>query len=109
MQVTNIFMPLLTVGILLATQMAAIADTRISNGGGGHYDKRGNLFSYEYEVWSNNANTDYTLKVWKSKNYPNESADYSAGFKSAREALDHFDCYYSEKEAICEQMRRESR
>jgi hypothetical protein len=107
MQMIRIFIPLLTIATLLAAQTAAFADYQVSNGSDGHY-KEGRLLSYEYEVWLNETNKQYTLKVWQSKNYPNGSPEEISRFKSAREALDHFDCYYSEKEAICEQMRRES-
>jgi hypothetical protein len=106
MQMTKFFLPLLTITVLLVTPKVALADYRVGNGGGGHFDERGNLFSYEYEVWSDDTNTEYTLKVWQSKNYPNGRPEVIESFKSARRALDYFDCHYSQKEDVCEQMNR---
>ncbi|WP_143162026.1 hypothetical protein [Phormidesmis priestleyi] len=97
---------LLTLASLLAFPRTALADFMANSGSGGYYDKNtSQSYRYEYEVWANNNNTAYTLKVWDSQNYPNGSPYRSSSFESARQALDYFDCHYAQKQDICRQMR----
>ena len=97
---------LLTLASLLAVPRIALADFMANSGSGGYYDKRtSQSYRYEYEVWANDNNTAYTLKVWDSQDYPNGSTDRSRSFESARQALDYFDCHYARKQDICKQMK----
>ena len=96
----------LTLTTLLAFPRVALADFLANSGSGGYYDKSTHQsHRYEYEVWSDDSNAIYTLKVWDSQDYPNGSPHALSSFKSAREALDYFDCYYARKQDICKQMR----
>ncbi len=104
--VKTTLLALLTLASLLAFPRTALADFMANSGSGGYYDKRtSQSHRYEYEVWANDDNTAYTLKVWDSQDYPNGSTYRSPSFESARQALDYFDCNYAQKEDICEQMR----
>ncbi len=97
---------ILTLVTLLAFPRTALADFMANSGSGGYYDKNtSRSYRYEYEVWSNDNNTTYTLKVWDSKDYPNGSSYRSVTFESARKALDYFDCTYARREDICRQTR----
>lgn len=96
----------LTLATLLAFPRTALADFIANSGSGGYYSKKdGRAHRFEYEVWSNDNNTVYTLKVWKAQNYPKGSSYRSFSFESARKALDYFDCVYARREDICKQMR----
>ncbi len=96
----------LSLTVLLASPRTALAEFMSNSGSGGYYDKNtSRAYRYEYEVWSNDNNTVYTLKVWDSQNYPNGSPYSFHSFRSAGEALDYFDCTYARKEDICKQMR----
>jgi hypothetical protein len=71
----------------------------VNEGKGGYYDKeKGEAFDFNYEIWQDKKGTRFTLKVWESKNYP-DGSPYRPHptFRSAREALDHFDCRYARK------------
>ncbi len=104
--VKTTLLALLTLASLLAFPRTALADFMANSGSGGYYDKNtSQSYRYEYEVWANNNNTAYTLKVWDSQNYPNGSPYRSSSFESARQALDYFDCHYAQKQDICRQMR----
>ncbi len=97
---------MLTLATLLAFPRTALADFMANSGSGGYYDKNtSRSYRYEYEVWSNDNNTEYTLKVWDSKDYPNGSSYRSVSFESAGKALDYFDCHYAGREDVCRQMR----
>ncbi len=96
----------LTLTTLLAFPRTALADFMTNSGSGGYSDKNTQRsYRYEYEVWSDDSNTSYTLKVWNSEDYPDGSPTGLSSFKSAREALDYFDCHYAHKQDICKQMR----
>lgn len=104
--VRTTLLTVLTLASLLSVPRIALADFMANSGSGGYYDKiTSRSYRYEYEVWANDDNTEYTLKVWKSQNYPNGSTYRSANFESARQALDYFDCYYAGKQDVCRQMR----
>lgn len=104
--VKTTLLAILTLASLLAFPRIALADFMANSGSGGYYDKStGRSYRYEYEVWSDDNNTAYTLKVWDSRDYPNGSSYRSVTFESARKALDYFDCNYAQKQDICTQMR----
>lgn len=104
--VKTTLLALLTLASLLAFPRTALADFMANSGSGGYYDKNTNRsYRYEYEVWANDDNTTYTLKVWNSPDYPTGSPYSLGGFESARQALDYFDCKYARKQDICQQMR----
>lgn len=104
--VRTTLLTLLTLASLLTFPRAALADFMANSGSGGYYNKStSRSYRYEYEVWANDNNTGYTLKVWKSQDYPNGSPRSLYSFESARQALDYFDCHYARKQDICRQMR----
>lgn len=77
---------------VLTLSSAALADYQMASGGAGDGAGR----DYNYEIWSNDQNTAYTLKVWLRNNYPGGS--YSTyRFRSSKEAYDYFDCNYAQK------------
>ncbi|MGI8504952.1 MAG: hypothetical protein ACR2LR_28075 [Hassallia sp.] len=66
-----------------------MADSLISNGGGG---------DYRYQLWRSTDNTQYYIKIWSRKSDPNSAPSYiSRSHPSSREALDDFDCNYAHK------------
>lgn len=83
---------LLVTASVFATASAALADYRMASGGAGSGDGQ----DYVYEIWSNDQNTSYTLKVWFRKDYP-DRAPRTHSFRSSREAFDYFDCNYARK------------
>ncbi len=97
---------MLTLATLLAFPRLALADFMANSGSGGYSDRStGQAYRYEFELWSNDNNTVYTLKVWNAPNYPNGASYAPRSFESARKALDYFDCHYAYKQDICRQMR----
>ena len=104
--VKTTLLAILTLASLLSFPRTALADFMANSGSGGYYDKRtGQSYRYEYEVWSNDNNTAYTLKVWNSQDYPNGSSYRPVTFESARRALDYFDCTYARREDVCRQIK----
>jgi hypothetical protein len=87
----------LAVGLLAAVSVltissSALADYQMSSGSAG----RGDGKDYAYEIWSNNQNTVYTLKVWLRNDYP--AGSYTTHrFRSSKEASDYFECNYMQK------------
>lgn len=77
---------------VLTVSSAAVADYQMSSGSSGS----GNGKDYAYEIWSNEQNTAYTLKVWLRANYPN-SSPWIHTFRSSTEAFNYFDCNYAQK------------
>lgn len=81
-----------------STQGSSAEGYRVSEGQGGYANSRTGASQYfYYEVWSNLSNTIYTLKVWNATDYPSSSPFNERRFRSAREALDYFDCYYARR------------
>ncbi|MBD2603922.1 hypothetical protein H6G81_05085 [Scytonema hofmannii FACHB-248] len=80
---------ILTTAAMLTTSSIAMADSLISNGGGG---------DYKYQLWRSTDNTQYYLKIWSRKSDPNSAPLYTTrSHPSSREALDYFDCNYAHK------------
>lgn len=80
---------LLTTVSVLATSTIAMADSLVSNGGGG---------DYKYQLWRTTDNTQYYLKIWSRKSDPNSQPSHiTHHYSSSREALDDFDCDYARK------------
>ncbi len=77
---------------VLTVSSAALADYQMSSGSAGSGDGK----DYAYEIWSNDQNTAYTLKVWLRKTYPN-SSPWIHTFRSSIEAFNYFDCNYAQK------------
>ena len=93
----------LAVGLLaavsvLAISSSALADYQMSSGSAG----RGDGKDYAYEIWSNEQNTVYTLKVWFRNAYPNGSYT-THRFGSSQEASDYFECHYMQSLSSCPQ------
>jgi hypothetical protein len=81
--------PVLSIFSILGISNIALADYLTSQGSGG---------DYRYELWSNDDNKSYYLKIWLRK----ASADsdpyrITRSFDSSREALIYFDCNYAER------------
>ncbi len=81
--------PVLSALNILGISNIALADYRTSQGSGG---------DYRYELWFDDDNKSYYLKIWSREDSP-ESDSYttSRGFDSSREAVVYFDCYYAER------------
>ncbi|MBW4566951.1 MAG: hypothetical protein KME31_02700 [Tolypothrix carrinoi HA7290-LM1] len=80
---------LLTTATMLTTSTIAMADSLISNGGGGNY---------KYQLWRSTDNTEYFLKIWNRDSSTNSAPSYiTHSFESSRDALDYFDCNYANK------------
>lgn len=80
---------LLTTAAMLTTSTIAMADSLISNGGGG---------DYKYQLWRSTDNTQYYIKIWNRKSDPNSAPLHiTRSYPSSREALDDFDCNYANK------------
>jgi hypothetical protein len=79
------FSSVLAAVTVLATANAALADFRVGNGTGG---------TYAYELWRTDDGTQYYLKIWSRRSYPNGSHFQSGSFESSRDALNYFDCNY---------------
>lgn len=78
-------------------QFSSEAGNKVSEGRGGYYDKQTGVDQdYYYELWANQKNTRYTLKVWDYDRYPNGSPT-TVAFPTSRAAVDYFDCYYAGK------------
>ncbi|KAM3095007.1 hypothetical protein ACKFKF_25865 [Phormidesmis sp. 146-12] len=107
-------MPILALGLMFTTPQIASAKFLANNGSGGYYDRQtGRSHSYEFELWANDNNTQYTLKVWRSPDYPNKSPIEVEYFRSAGEALNFFDSNYTDKrcdrgaaEGVCIKSRQ---
>ncbi|MBF2027701.1 MAG: hypothetical protein IGS48_13200 [Oscillatoriales cyanobacterium C42_A2020_001] len=69
----------------------------VKEGAGGR--KNGSVAEdFHYQVWSNQMNTSYTLKVWEAEDYPNGSPQtVPLSFRSVGEAEEYFDCTYTSK------------
>ncbi|MGV0023712.1 hypothetical protein [Phormidesmis priestleyi] len=94
----RVVLPMLTLGLIFTVPQVASAEFLSNNGSGGYYNKStGQSYSYEFELWTNDNNTEYTLKVWRSPDYPNQSAFKVRRFTSAAEALKYFDSNYTDK------------
>jgi len=52
---------------------------------------------HRYEIWAQDNNAGYVLRVWRIESYPNGSSQSHGYFRSMGEALDYFDCYYTNK------------
>lgn len=87
--VKSIIIPLLVIFSFLSTSSRVLADYLNSEGNGGNY---------RYELWSNDDNSVYYLKIWlreaSSESSPYKTTQY---FTSSREALIYFDCTYARK------------
>lgn len=95
----KIVLSLLTSLALVSTPQIALADFLSNNGSGGYYDKQtGRSYSYEFELWTDGSNNDYTLKIWRTSDYPNGSPFKIYSFASAAEALRFFDYHYTAKD-----------
>ncbi|MBD1999700.1 hypothetical protein H6F88_17350 [Oculatella sp. FACHB-28] len=79
------FGSILAMTTILLTTRAALADFRVSNGTGGNY---------AYQLWRTDDGTQYYLKIWSRRSYPNGSHFQSGSFESSRDALNYFDCEY---------------
>ena len=78
-----------TTAAMLTTSTIAMADSLISNGGGG---------DYKYQLWRSTDNTEYFLKIWSRESSTNSAPLYvTRSHPSSREALDDFDCNYAHK------------
>lgn len=79
------FSSIAAVATVLMTPGVALADFKVGNGTGG---------SYAYELWRTDDGTQYYLKIWARRSYPNGSHFQSSSFESSRDALNYFDCQY---------------
>ncbi len=80
---------LLSTAAVLTTSTITMADSLVSNGGGGNY---------KYQLWRSTDNTQYFLKIWSRESSANNAPSYiTHSFPSSREALDYFDCNYANK------------
>lgn len=53
--------------------------------------------SYYYQLWLNSSTSKYKLKIWLSDSYPQgEGREIPFSFPSSRDALNYFDCNFSE-------------
>lgn len=57
----------------------------------------GTAEDYHYQVWAKSNSSAYRLVVWREQDFPNGSPIATSAFKSVREALDYFDCRYTDK------------
>jgi hypothetical protein len=75
----------------------------VYEGQGGYYNSsQGKAFDYKYQIWKDKSTGRFTLKVWKTEEYPDGSVTFERStFSSAREALDYFDCKYGGKPDLC--------
>lgn len=80
------------------TQAAGL--TKVGDGKGG-YVNRGIAHDFAYELWTNQDNTSYNLKVWELKGGKRTGQVANRTFESSREALNYFDCTYGGKEELC--------
>ncbi|KAM3090328.1 hypothetical protein ACKFKG_29880 [Phormidesmis sp. 146-35] len=102
----KVALPILALGLMFTTPQIASAKFLANNGSGGYYDRQtGRSHSYEFELWANDNNSKYTLKVWRSPDYPNKSPIKVEYFRSAGEALNFFDKNYTDKS--CDLWRAE--
>jgi len=84
-----VVIPVLSVSSILGISNIALADYLTSQGMGG---------DYRYELWFDDDNKSYYLKIWSRKaSSDSDSYTTSRGFDSSREALVYFDCYYAER------------
>lgn len=90
--IKKIAMALLSTVSVLALSSAALADYQMSSGSAGSGDGK----DYAYEIWSDNQNTIYTLKVWPRNDYL-KGAHWTHSFRSSIEAFNYFDCNYVQK------------
>lgn len=110
----KVALPIFALGLIVIAPQAASAEFLSNNGSGGYYNRStGRSYSFEFELWANDSNTDYTLKVWRSPDYPNQSAFKVRRFASAAEALKYFDSNYTDKrcdlwasEGVCIKSRQ---
>ncbi|KAM3116263.1 hypothetical protein [Phormidesmis sp. 146-33] len=103
----KVALPILALGLMFTTPQIASAKFLANNGSGGYYDRQtGRSHSYEFELWANDNNTQYTLKVWRSPDYPNGTPFKThRRLTSVAEALKLFDTNYTDK--LCDRWRRE--
>lgn len=102
----KIVLPVLTLLTLVVTPQIALAEFLSNNGSGGYYDKTtGRSYSYDFELWTNDSNTQYRLKIWRTSDYPHNSPFRTYSFASASEALNFFDRNYTAK--VCDLWQSE--
>lgn len=80
---------LLTTATILTMSNVARADYLVSNGGGGDYN---------YQLWTDEDNTHYYLKIWSRKADSSSGPSTTGDFESTRDALNYFDCSYAQKD-----------
>lgn len=87
----------LTTAALLTLSNVATADYLVSNGGGGNYN---------YQLWADEDNFHYYLKIWSRKEDPSsEPSSTTRNFESTRDALNYFDCSYADKDLpVCSDL-----
>jgi hypothetical protein len=79
------------------TSNRVFGSTMVQEGRGGKVSN-GTAKDYYYQVWANASGSGYRLVVWEEKDFPNGSPmTIARTFKSSGEALDYFDCTYTDK------------
>ncbi len=111
----KVALSMLALGLIVTAPQVASANFLANNGSGGYYDRQtGRSHSYEFELWANDDNREYTLKVWRSPDYPNNTPfKIYRPFTSVAEALKYFDSNYTDKrcdlwasEGVCTKSRQ---
>lgn len=68
-----------------------------------HQGRGGRVFNgtaedYYYQIWAMSTRSGYRLVVWREQDFPDGSpVSYSMAFKSVGDALNYFDCNYTDK------------
>jgi hypothetical protein len=71
--------------------------TKVHEGRGGKVS-RGTAEDYHYQVWAKANGSGYRLVVWREQDFPNGSPlSTPREFKAVGDALNHFDCNYTNK------------
>lgn len=79
------------------SQASSYGSTVVHQGRGGRVFN-GTAEDYYYQIWAMSTRSGYRLVVWREQDFPDGSPiSYSVAFKSVGDALNYFDCNYTDK------------
>jgi hypothetical protein len=78
------------------SQTTAYGSTLVQEGRGGRVFN-GTAEDYHYQIWATSNSSGYRLVVWREQDFPDGSPLAFLAFKSVGDALDFFDCTYTDK------------
>jgi hypothetical protein len=78
------------------SQARSYGTTMVHQGRGGRV-ANGTAEDFHYQVWAVSRSSNYNLVVWREEEFPSGSPMEFTAFRSVGEALNYFDCRYTDK------------